>query len=127
MELEPDYCRILLVEDDAELASMMADSLASDGFYVSIEQRGDSAVERITAENPDAVVLDISRLSGLDGCAACEAVRASYHGVIILLTAGDGEVDDVVGLEAGGAGHSHLAGFPLPQPLPTTLPIWVGL
>ena len=45
----------------------------------------------------------------------------------ILLTAGDGEVDDVVGLEAGGAGHSHLAGFPLPQPLPTTLPIWVGL
>ncbi len=100
MELEPGYYRILLVEEDAELASTIADALASDGFYVSIEHRGDSAVERITVEKPDAVVLDIS-LSELDGGTVCETLRASYRGMIVQLAAGDGEADEVVGLQAG--------------------------
>ena len=67
--------RILLVEDDAQLASMIADFLAPHGFHVAIEGHGRSAVERITQEQPDAVVLDVN-LPGLDGFTICRSVRA---------------------------------------------------
>jgi two-component system OmpR family response regulator/two-component system response regulator RstA len=92
--------RILLVEDDASLASMVADFLAPHGFDVSMEGRGDTAVERIVAENPEAVVLDVN-LPGLDGFSVCQAVRARYRGAIIMLTARGEEIDEVLGLEAG--------------------------
>ena len=100
MEQEPQHYRILLVEDDARLASMVADFLSPHGFDVAIEGHGDTAVVRITKENPDAVVLDVN-LPGLDGFAVCRAVRADYKGAIIMLTARGDEVDEVLGLEAG--------------------------
>lgn len=92
--------RILLVEDDVELASMMAGSLASEEFYVSIERRGDSAIKRAAEEYPDAVVLDFS-LPALDGSAVCEAVREIYRGIIIAIVTGDCEIDKKRGLWAG--------------------------
>ncbi len=92
--------RMLLVEDDAPLAAMVADFLAPHGFAVAIESRGDTAVKRIQDDNPDAVVLDVN-LPGLDGFAVCRAVRAYYHGPIIMLTARGDETDEVLGLEAG--------------------------
>jgi two-component system OmpR family response regulator/two-component system response regulator RstA len=91
---------VLLVEDDAQLASMVADFLSPHGFDVAIEGRGDAAVSRIAQDDPDAVVLDVS-LPGLDGIAVCRAVRADYRGAIIMLTARGEEVDEVLGLEAG--------------------------
>ncbi len=100
MEPELHHYRILLVEDDAELASMVADFLSPHGFDVAIERRGEPAVDRIREENPDAVILDIN-LPGLDGFAICQAVRADYHGAIIMLTARGEEVDEVLSLEAG--------------------------
>jgi two-component system OmpR family response regulator/two-component system response regulator RstA len=100
MEPELQHYRILLVEDDAELASMVADFLSPHGFDVAIERRGEPAVDRIREENPDAVILDIN-LPGLDGFAICQAVRADYHGAIIMLTARGEEVDEVLSLEAG--------------------------
>ena len=98
-EESPNRC-ILLVEDDASLASMVVDFLSPQGFDVSIEGRGDRAVERIVREDPEAVVLDVN-LPGLDGFSVCRAVRASYRGAIIMLTARGEEVDEVLGLEAG--------------------------
>ena len=90
----------MLVEDDAKLASMVADFLSSNGFDVVIEGRGDAAAERIISENPDAVLLDVN-LPGLDGFAVCRAVREDYRGAIIMLTARGEEVDEVLGLEFG--------------------------
>jgi two-component system OmpR family response regulator/two-component system response regulator RstA len=92
--------RILLVEDDARLASMVAEFLAPHGFDVSIEGRGDLAIDRIPRENPDAIVLDVS-LPGLDGFSICKMVRSRYRGAIIMLTARGEELDEVLGLEAG--------------------------
>ena len=92
--------RVLLVEDDAPLAAMVADFLQQHEFAVSIEGRGDAAVPRIVQENPDAAVLDVN-LPGLDGFSLCKAVRASYRGAIIMLTARGEELDEVQGLEAG--------------------------
>ena len=100
MESESVKHRILLVEDDAELASMVADFLTPHGFDVTVEPRGDSAVSRIRHEAADVVVLDVN-LPGMDGFAVCRAVRADYRGTIIMLTARGEEVDEVLGLEAG--------------------------
>jgi two-component system OmpR family response regulator/two-component system response regulator RstA len=92
--------RVLLIEDDAQLASMVADFLAPYGFDVSVEGRGDAAVMRIQDDDPDAVVLDVN-LPGLDGFSICRAVRTHYRGPIIMLTARGEEIDEVLGLEAG--------------------------
>ena len=100
MSQESPNHRLLLVEDDAPLASMVADFLSPHGFEVSIEPRGDTAVDRIVEEKPDAVILDIN-LPGLDGFSVCKAVRRDYRGTIIMLTARGEEVDEVVGLELG--------------------------
>jgi two-component system OmpR family response regulator/two-component system response regulator RstA len=90
----------MLVEDDAELASMVADYLAAEGFDVSIVGRGDLAVARIASERPDVVVLDVN-LPGIDGFSICRRVRTSFPGPILILTARGEEVDEVVGLEVG--------------------------
>ena len=92
---------ILLVEDDARLAQLVKEYLeASDAFDVSIEGRGDRAVGRIVAEQPDLVILDVM-LPGLDGLTVCKRVRGRFAGPILMLTALGDEVDEVVGLELG--------------------------
>ncbi|MBX2804202.1 MAG: response regulator transcription factor [Myxococcales bacterium] len=91
---------LLLVEDDARLASLLVDYLGRNGFVVSVERDGARAVERIPAEAPDAVILDIG-LQGLDGLSVCRQVRDQYHGPILIFSARGDEVDQVIGLEVG--------------------------
>ena len=100
MHNENDNHRILLVEDDADLASMVSDFLTLYGFDVAVEGRGDDAVARIRDESPDVVILDIN-LPGLDGLSVCRRVRPDYHGTILILTARGDEVDEVISLEVG--------------------------
>lgn len=92
--------RILLVEDDTRLACLTAEYLAKNGFRVDIEGDGETAEHRILTENPDLVILDIM-LPGKDGFEICRTVRPSYHGVILMLTARDEDVDQILGLELG--------------------------
>lgn len=91
---------VLLVEDDEVLAEMVQSYLTTHGFEVRIEGRGDRAVERITAENPLLVILDLG-LPGLDGFEVCRRVRESYNGFILVMTAQGDEVDEVACLEIG--------------------------
>jgi len=91
---------ILLVEDDANLAAMVADFLLAEGFRVSIEGDGSDAAKRINAEPFEAIVLDIN-LPGMDGFDVCRAVRRDFNGPIIVLTARGDEIDEVVALEVG--------------------------
>lgn len=92
--------RVLLVEDDARLAELVSEYLADNGFDVGVEMRGDRAVDRITAEQPDLVVLDVM-LPGLDGLEVCRRVRPHFRGGVLMLTARGDEIDEVVGLEVG--------------------------
>lgn len=92
--------RILLVEDDARLAELTAEYLSRNDLDVTIEGRGDKAEERIAAEQPDLVILDVM-LPGKDGFEVCRAVRPHYHGVILMLTARDEDFDQILGLEMG--------------------------
>ena len=95
-----DCCRLLLVEDDHELASMVEDFLSNEGFSVCLESNGDRAVERIFKETFDVLVLDIG-LPGMDGISVCRAVRGHFAGPILMLTARGDEIDEVVALEVG--------------------------
>lgn len=70
------------------------------GFDAAHETRGDAAVDRILASQPDAVVLDFS-LPGRDGTEVCHAVRPAYAGIIIAMTQRATELDHILALELG--------------------------
>lgn len=91
---------ILLVEDDAELATLTADYLRGHGYEVDVEHDGLRASERIPAENPCLVILDVM-LPGMDGLDVCRTVRENYRGPILMLTARTDQLDQILGLELG--------------------------
>jgi len=92
--------RILLVEDDERLADLTAEYLRKNDFEVTIETRGDTAEARILHDDPELVMLDVM-LPGKDGFEVCRAVRTRYKGVILMLTARDEDLDQILGLELG--------------------------
>jgi two-component system response regulator RstA len=92
--------QILIVEDDERLAGLTREYLESNGMQVSVEGDGTTAVERIKSEQPDLVILDLM-LPGEDGLSICRLVRPYYRGPIIMLTARDDDLDQVLGLEMG--------------------------
>jgi DNA-binding response OmpR family regulator len=96
-----DALKILLVEDDTRLSALIQEYLQKQAMHVSIEHRGDLACKRIIAESPDLVILDLM-LPGMDGLEVCRTVRPQYAGPIMMLTARDEDIDQVVGLEIGG-------------------------
>ena len=100
MNSTADYNTILLVEDDQRLSDLMREYLTKQGLLVEVEYRGDTAVQRILNLQPDLVVLDLM-LPGLDGLEVCRQIRPAYEGPILMLTARDEDVDQIVGLELG--------------------------
>jgi len=97
-ETKPDS--ILIVEDDIELALLIESYLTTRGFDASVEHDGGAAVERILREQPKLVVLDLM-LPGKDGISICREVRAGFNGPILMLTASNDSVDQILGLEIG--------------------------
>jgi two-component system, OmpR family, response regulator len=92
--------KVLLVEDEERLAKLTAEFLVRYGCEVSIEGTGDGAIRRILEERPDVVILDLM-LPGVDGLEVCRQVRGDFDGAIVMLTARDDAIDEVVGLEVG--------------------------
>ncbi len=92
--------RILLIEDDAELAELTQEYLRGFDHQVSHEADGSQAVQRILDEQPDLVLLDIM-LPGKNGIDICREVREHYRNPIIMLTARSDQIDQIIGLEIG--------------------------
>lgn len=92
--------RVLLVEDDARLASLVTDYLRGYEFEVEVCGRGDLALAHFQKARPDMVVLDLS-LPGLDGLEVCRQIRAVSAAPIVILTAREDAFDEVCGLESG--------------------------
>lgn len=92
--------RILIIEDERKIATLLRDYLQQSDFQVTLMASGESAVEEIRRQPPDLVILDLM-LPGKDGLTICREVRAFSDLPILILTAKVDEVDRLVGLEIG--------------------------
>ncbi len=98
--------RLLLIEDDVRLAQLVKDYLAQENFSITVEHRGDSALENFDPAAVDIVILDLM-LPGLDGLKVCSGLRRIYQGPILILTAKSSDIDHVMGLELGADDFVH--------------------
>jgi two-component system response regulator VicR len=92
---------ILVVDDEQPIADILKFNLEKEGYDVICAFDGITAVELALSEKPDLMLLDLM-LPGKDGMDVCREIRAAHlQFPIIMLTAKDGEIDKVLGLELG--------------------------
>jgi len=92
---------ILIVEDEAKIASLLRDYLEKIGGYQTRwVDRGDEAIGVFDEVSPDLVLLDLM-LPGMDGLEVCKAIRAKSQVPVIMVTALVEEIDRLLGLELG--------------------------
>jgi two-component system, OmpR family, response regulator MprA len=92
--------RVLVVEDDVDIAGVLRRSLDKDGYNVRVAGDGEDALEQAAVFEPDAVVLDLG-LPKLDGVEVCRQLRADGDVPILVLTARDALESRVEGLDSG--------------------------
>jgi DNA-binding response OmpR family regulator len=93
--------RVLLVEDDRDIAEPLVRALAREGYDVSEAGDGMVALDAVLGAPPDLIILDIG-LPGMSGLDVCRHVREARPQLpILVLTARDGEQDTIAGLDAG--------------------------
>ncbi|WP_138494348.1 response regulator YycF [Paenibacillus pinistramenti] len=92
--------KILVVDDEQPIADILKFNLEKEGYEVILAFDGIEAVELAFSERPDLILLDLM-LPGKDGMDVCREVRTRLETPIIMLTAKDGEIDKVLGLELG--------------------------
>lgn len=92
--------RILVVDDDEQLAAIVRDGLAHHGYIVDVVADGAAAVAAARDDPPDLLVLDLM-LPGLDGVEVCRRLRAAGGPPVIMLTARDAVAEKIAGLDSG--------------------------
>lgn len=92
--------RVLFVEDDPEIGQLISSWLGRHDIEVLLETRGDLALARVLAEQPDLVLLDIM-LPGQDGLSLCRDLRPRFRGPIVMLTSLDSDMNQILSLELG--------------------------
>ena len=92
--------RILVVEDDPRLADMLSEYLGQAAFRVSVAPSGAAALERLSAAEYDAIVLDLM-LPDMDGLEVCRQLRTTTDTPVLMLTGRGDAIDRIVGLEIG--------------------------
>jgi len=92
--------RILLVDDEEAIQTLLAYPLRKEGYDVVAARDGRQALDLFAAQRFDLVVLDVM-MPRLDGIEVCRRLRSRSQVPIIMLTARDDEVDKVLGLEIG--------------------------
>ncbi len=92
--------RVLVVEDEESISDAVSFMLRKEGFEVSVAGTGPAAIEEFDRAGADLVLLDLM-LPGISGTEVCRQLRSRSNVPVIMLTAKDGEIDKVVGLELG--------------------------
>ena len=92
--------RVLVVEDEDSFSDALSFMLRREGYEVFVATDGNAAISKFDKHGPDLVLLDLM-LPGISGTEVCRIIRGKSSVPIIMLTAKDGEVDKVVGLELG--------------------------
>ena len=91
---------VLVVEDEASIASFVSLYLKNAGYDVRAVTTGSAALAQVAAEQPALIILDLM-LPDLDGIEICRRVRKTSDVPILMLTARDEDVDKIIGLEVG--------------------------
>ena len=92
--------RILIVEDEKQIARFIELELQHEGYTVEIEYDGRDGLRRIEEREPDLILLDIM-LPGINGMEVCRRIRQFSEVPVIMLTARDETTDKVMGLDLG--------------------------
>jgi DNA-binding response OmpR family regulator len=92
---------IVVVEDDTNIADLVDMYLRREGFRVIQAGTGETGLAAIDRERPRMVILDVGLPGSIDGLEVCRRVRAKQSLPVLMLTARDGEVDRILGLELG--------------------------
>ena len=95
--------KIVIIEDERDLAELLAFNLEKEGFRTSIALDGKAGLERVTSELPDLVILDLMlpEMSGTEVCKLLRKQESTASIPIIMVTAKGEEIDRVVGFEVG--------------------------
>jgi len=92
--------KILIIDDDRELNTLLIDYLKNHGFIVEAIEHPEAGLEYIKQELPDAIILDLM-LPDMDGFTVCKEIRKNYTIPVLMLTARGDVQDRIVGLEIG--------------------------
>jgi DNA-binding response OmpR family regulator len=96
-----DLGTIVVVEDDPNISDLVDLYLRRDGYRVIQAADGEAGLIVIGRERPRLVILDVGLPGGIDGLEVCRRLRATSAIPVLMLTARDGEIDRVLGLELG--------------------------
>lgn len=99
-QLRSDAPKILIVEDDAQIAGMVRDSLREQGMLVEVAADGGAMDAKMRSLDFDLIILDVM-LPGEDGFSICRRLRGGGDMPILMLTSVSSDIDRVVGLEIG--------------------------
>src|ERR671922_856809 len=91
---------VLVVEDEASIASFVSLYLKNAGYEVFVAPNGEDALSKAENEQPALIVLDLM-LPDIDGIEVCRRLRRRSEVPILMLTARDEDVDKIIGLEVG--------------------------
>lgn len=100
MEEDKDRKTILIVDDEEPIRNILIHNLGKEGYNVIEASDGITAVDMALEKKPDLILLDIM-LPKLDGLSVCKRIKNSMNVPILMLTAKDGEIDKILGLELG--------------------------
>lgn len=99
-EIEREVKTILIVDDEAPIRDILVYNLEKEGYQTIEASDGVTAVNMALEQKPDLILLDIM-LPKLDGLSVCKRIKNSLNVPILMLTAKDGEIDKILGLELG--------------------------
>lgn len=91
---------VLIVDDEPAIVDVIYHNLIREGYNVISANDGITAVDMALEKKPDIILLDIM-LPKLDGLSVCKRIKNQYNVPIIMITAKDGEIDKILGLELG--------------------------
>jgi two-component system OmpR family response regulator/two-component system response regulator RstA len=91
---------VFVVDDDDVTAAILSAHLTKEGYRVTRLSDGHTLIDDALREQPDAIILD-GRLPSADGFDLCRELRPKFSGAIIMLTARDDDIDELLGLELG--------------------------
>lgn len=92
--------RLLLIQDEESCCDPLTDLLRSDGFQIALAETAPAGLAEFQANGADLVLLDLT-LPGTSGIEVCRSLRGQSNVPIIMLTAKDNEIDNVLGLQEG--------------------------